>query len=267
MKRIILIIAVILLLPAVYVRAENYVDHTQYANLKLKYCAQCHQAEGVPANHDSMWVTTHRLYAEKKPSNCKDCHQLSFCLDCHTGGGLTPDLQVSNFGVDYTPKSHRTDFIEIHPIKALDDPRSCYRCHDAKSFCEDCHNKFPRATLNLVSHREGFSDLEVSAVGPKHATFTPSQCQTCHPNSVLPQNVWAEDHAREARTNLESCQTCHPDGNVCLKCHSAMTGLKIDPHPRGWSGTLDSAGHILHANGFAGRLQSAAGNRTCVKCH
>ena len=257
----------VLLVSSVHAWSAERTDHKQYAKMKLKICADCHQAKGVPPNHNTMWVDTHRLVAEKKPNNCKDCHQLSFCLDCHTGGGLTPDLQVSNFGVDYTPRSHRTDFIEIHPIKSFDDPRSCYRCHDTKRFCEECHNKFPRAALNLISHEQGFSDIEVSAVGPRHSTFQPSQCQTCHPNSVLPKNVWSQGHAEEARSNLQSCQTCHPNGDVCMKCHSARTGLTVNPHPRGWSGTLGPGGRILHANGFAGRLQSAAGNRTCIKCH
>ena len=274
MKKFLFLFVAILLVSSVQVwsaetsaekTAKQYVDHKPFAKMKLENCVECHRRLGVAQNHNTIW--NHRLVAEKKPNNCKACHQLSFCLDCHTGGGLTQDLQVSNFGVDYTPRSHRTDFIEIHPIKAMDDPKSCYRCHDARRFCDECHNKFPRPTLNLISHEQGFSDIQITSVGPKHSTFQPSQCPTCHPNSVLPKNVWSEGHAQEARTNLQSCETCHPNGDVCIKCHSARTGLMVNPHPRGWSGILGPGGKILHANGFAGRLQSAADNRTCIKCH
>ena len=272
MKKTVLGIMALLMVPAVCAwAAYARMDHKPYAKVEIQVCDECHKAQNVPMTHHSMWVTDHRLYAEKKPNNCKDCHQLSFCTDCHYGGGLTPDLQVSNFGADYTPKSHRPDFIEIHPIKARMDPEACYRCHNAQTFCEECHEKFKSAgaPLNIISHQQSWSDMTVGAVGPMHKTFSPSQCQSCHPGGMLTQNVWSSEHAREARTNLQSCETCHPQGNVCIKCHSAVpgSGLMINPHPSGWTGTLDAQGHILSATGFAGRLQSAGGGRTCIRCH
>lgn len=229
-------------------------SHVDYAKMEIKECTACHQSNGVPPNHGSMWSKDHRLFAEKMPNNCKDCHQQSFCLDCHTGGGIDRDLHVSNSGVDYMPMSHRTDFKEIHPIKALDDPQSCYRCHDEKRFCNECHSKFNQNDLMVLSHQKGYSNIEVSAGGPLHSTFTAAQCQTCHPNGMLSKHAWSDAHAREARQKLASCQSCHPDGDVCLKCHSAVTGLKVNPHPREWSK-------------ISGKLGKASNNRTCVKCH
>lgn len=229
-------------------------DHREFQKLEIKECNSCHKSSGVNQNHGSFWVKEHRLYAEKQPSNCSQCHQDSFCMDCHKGGGMERTLHTSTSGVDYMPRSHTTDFREIHPIKALDDPKSCYRCHDAKRFCNECHSKFNPNDLRILSHRRGWSDLEVSSGGPKHSTFNTSQCQICHPNSLLPKHQWSSVHAREARKNLPACQTCHPDGNVCIKCHSAKTGLKVNPHPRGWSK-------------ISGRLNEASGRRTCVICH
>ncbi|MBI3596455.1 MAG: cytochrome C [Nitrospirae bacterium] len=228
--------------------------HEDYAKMSIPDCNGCHQSNGIAPNHGSIWVKEHRLYAEKEPSNCKACHQQSFCLDCHTGGGIDRDLHASTSGVDYMPKSHRTDFREIHPIKAFDDPNSCYRCHDQKRFCVDCHEKFNPNDLRFLSHRRGFSDIEVSAGGPQHSTFTPAQCQTCHPGSVLPTHNWTDSHAKEARRNLSSCQSCHADGETCLKCHSAVSGLKINPHPKNWGRIAD-------------RLKQYGKNKSCVKCH
>ena len=222
--------------------------------MEIKECNACHQSNGVTLNHGSFWVKEHRLYAEKDPNNCKDCHMQSFCMNCHFGGGIDADLHRSQSGPNYMPKSHVTDWREIHPIKALDDPRSCYRCHDAKAFCEACHSKFNPNDLRLLSHRRGFSDIDVKSGGPNHAIFTPAQCPTCHPNSLVPTHRWSGDHAREARKNLNSCQTCHSDGQVCLKCHSAATGLRVNPHPRNWSK-------------ISGRLKNASNSRTCIKCH
>ncbi|HEY4484946.1 MAG TPA: cytochrome C [Nitrospiria bacterium] len=247
----ILIIAIALGLGA---EARAQTPHEDYARMEIKDCNGCHQQSGAAPNHGTMWTEEHRLFAQKQPANCGACHQQSFCLDCHTGGGIESDLRRSNSGADYKPKSHRTDFRELHPIKTLDDTRSCYRCHDAKRFCSDCHDKFNPNDLSILSHRRGFSDLDVAAGGPKHSAFTPAQCALCHPNSMLPKHAWSSSHAREARRNLASCQTCHSEGEVCLTCHSAVSGLKINPHPKNWGRIKD-------------KLERYSGNKTCIRCH
>ncbi len=248
------ILIVLLLVFCVGAGAWALSSHKDYASMAVRDCNDCHQSSGVTQNHGAMWTKEHRLYAEKQPNNCKDCHQLSFCLDCHTGGGLNADMHKANSGVDYMPRSHRTDFREIHPIAAKNDPRSCYRCHDAEKFCAACHSKFKRNDLSVFSHRRQFSDIQLTAAGAKHGVFTANQCQTCHPSGLVPVHQWSAAHAREARKNLATCQTCHPDGDVCMKCHSAATGLRVSPHPRNW-------GNIK------GRLGRAGDNRTCLKCH
>ncbi|MDP2167789.1 MAG: hypothetical protein Q8J64_05605 [Thermodesulfovibrionales bacterium] len=234
--------------------AAGISSHTGYKDMEIKECTSCHKGSGVTPNHGGFWVKEHRLYAEKSPNNCADCHEQSFCLDCHQGGGIYNDLNKSTTGPDYMPRSHRSDFRELHPIKANEEPGSCIRCHDSKRFCSDCHSRFGRSDLRVLSHRRGFSDIEASSGGPKHSTFTEAQCQTCHPGSVLPKHEWAAAHAKEARKNLASCQSCHPEGNVCLKCHSAKTGLRVNPHPKGWGD-------------ISGRLKRAGNERSCVKCH
>lgn len=254
MLRKIFLLIILLTFLSFGVAAWSLTSHKDYATMNIKDCNACHQSSGVTFNHGVMWMKEHRLYAEKNPNNCKDCHQLSYCLDCHTGGGIDRDLHVSTSGADYMPRSHRTDFREMHPIKSFDDTRTCYRCHDAKRFCEECHSKFNSNDLRFSSHRRGWSDLDLKQGGPNHSIFSPAQCQTCHPNSVLPKNQWSSAHAREARKNLASCQTCHPEGDVCMKCHSALSGLKINPHPKNW-------GRV------SGRLKDASDNRTCKRCH
>jgi hypothetical protein len=254
MSKKIFIFVALLLVFGFTATARALTPHKDYATLDISDCNDCHRESGVTASHGVMWTKEHRLYAEKHPNNCRDCHQLSFCLDCHTGGGIDNDMHKSNSGADYMPRSHRTDFREIHPIKAREDPRSCYRCHDARRFCEECHSKFSRNDLALDSHRRQFSDIKLSSIGPNHALFNEGQCQSCHINGALPKHMWSTFHAREARRNLSSCQACHPEGDVCLKCHSAMTGLRINPHPRNW-------------NSVRGRFQRAGDNRTCLRCH
>lgn len=238
--------------------------HTDYSTgMEIKYCNECHLSNDVAPNHGAMWMKEHRLMKEKLPSNCNDCHQQSFCLDCHKGGGIDRSLHVSNSGVDYTPMTHRTDFRELHPIKARQEPASCVRCHDTKKFCNECHNRFNRNELAFESHRRQFRDVNLPGIGRIHAGFAdlkdmnPSLCRQCHVSSIPSTQVWSASHAREARRNLQSCQSCHPDGDVCIKCHSSgmsgTPGLHVNPHPRNWSNVK-------------GRFKSAS-SKTCLRCH
>jgi hypothetical protein len=234
-------------------RQSQKQPHKDYAAMEIRECTSCHKGEGVAPTHDADWVRGHRLIAVKPEKNCKDCHQQSFCLDCHQGGGIDVNLNTQMYRAGTEPLSHRTDFREIHPIKAHDNPQTCGRCHAAK-FCSDCHAKFRGEDLKVLSHRKGWSDLRPSSVGPAHSTFTTAQCQNCHPGGLLPTHTWSADHGREARRNLQACQTCHSDGQVCMTCHSSRAGLRINPHPRGWDKVKES-------------YKKKSGGRSCIMCH
>ncbi len=244
----------LLSLSALYVQqaVAQKESHKDYASMKIAECNSCHKSEGIALNHDADWLRGHRLVAQKAGANCNQCHDQAYCLDCHSGGGIDVDLKTQNYKHDYIPKSHRSDFLNIHPIKALDNPQTCTRCHDQK-YCAQCHSRFNPNTLQFQSHRRQFRDA--GPVNPFHATLNAASCPTCHPNSsAVPNHVWKSDHAVEARRNLQACQSCHSDGDVCMTCHSARSGLQISPHPRNW-------------NSIKGNFKSKSGGRTCIKCH
>jgi len=250
---ILLIMLALYVQQAVAQKVAQKESHKDYAAMKIAECNECHKSEGVALNHDADWLRGHRLLAQKGGANCNQCHTQAYCLDCHSGGGIDVNLSTQNYQRDYIPKSHRSDFLEIHPIKALDNPQTCYRCHD-QQYCVQCHNKFKPANLQFLSHRTQFSSINLSSIGPNHANFTEAQCQLCHPNGQLPTHVWSSDHAIEARRNLQACQSCHSDGDVCKKCHSARTGLRINPHPRNW-------------DSVKGNYKTQSSGRTCIQCH
>ena len=186
--------------------AEKKTNHVEYKDTEIRECSSCHKAEGISPNHDSDFIRGHRVLASKTGNNCSQCHEQKWCLDCHKGGGSGDNLSIGNSGRDYKPKSHRSDFISIHPIKAKGNPQQCYRCHDAVSFCNSCHSRFPKSLHSdtIKSHlMTGGSSLSATS-----------------------------EHATEARRNLQSCQTCHPEGDVCIKCHNSAT--RNNPHPRSW---------------------------------
>jgi hypothetical protein len=219
---------ILMLLAALAAAATAYAreDHRPYAALKLSDCAECHLGSGVPPNHGGGWLQGHRILAANPNRNCYDCHDQSTCQNCHKGGGMDASASRREWKRDVAPESHRTDWISIHPIQARSTPQQCTRCHEPR-FCQDCHSQQKKADLTIFSHRK-------TATGQSYIVTNP------------------DAHAAEARRNLASCQACHPDADVCLPCHSARSGLRINPHPPGFK---------------AGNIQSRTGNRTCRVCH
>jgi hypothetical protein len=182
-------------------------DHKDYKNSKLDDCKDCHNGAAIVGNHGG--TREHRLLAERASNNCSDCHQQSFCLDCHNGGNVDAGLRKSISQTGETmPTTHRSDFISIHPIKAKDDPQSCYRCHEQR-FCSECHAKNPnKGDMQIKGH---------TAVGNTQRYFLVRGDSAAN-NAA---------HASEARRNLQSCEGCHPDGTVCTTCHVLSPGAKV----------------------------------------
>jgi len=218
-------------------------------------CLECHEEEfyqevsfpGIKT-HGPVWSMNHRAPAKSDTPNCSACHEQSDCMECHKAGFAD---EMGDFGNNMI-NVHRSEFDVTHPIAARTDPQLCSSCHE-NQFCVDCHARFAPADLAIQSHRRGWSD---NTLDGHHAFFNEAQCAGCHPNgSVLPSSTgWSSVHAREARKNLVTCQACHPEGDICLTCHSARTGLRINPHPKDWDDMKD-------------RLQDASDGRTCRKCH
>jgi membrane protease subunit (stomatin/prohibitin family) len=182
-------------------------DHKEYKNSTLDDCKDCHNGAAIVGNHGGN--REHRLLAQRASQNCADCHQQSFCLDCHKGGNLDTykNKSLSSAG-ETMPTTHRSDFLSIHAIKAKDDPQNCYRCHEQR-FCSDCHAKIP--------NRGGMRVKDHTPVGNTQVYFL-NRASSAADNSR---------HAAEARRNLQSCEGCHPDATVCSSCHTLTKGAKV----------------------------------------
>jgi len=207
--RTVLLSAGILLLAVCLAAART--SHRDYRDAKPDDCRECHSGSGVADNHGPFFMTEHRLLAYKASNNCADCHEQSYCLDCHNGGNIDTDLRKSpSRRGEPIPKSHRSDFLSIHSLKAADDPQHCSRCHEAE-FCQDCHVR------RIQGNRAAMS-------------FKPFNGQTTHIPVFDAPNVlnagWVSFHEREARRNLQSCQGCHPQKGDCTNflCHPNLRG-------------------------------------------
>jgi len=219
-------------------------------------CLECHEEDfyaevsfpGIKT-HGPVWSLNHRALAKSGTIDCSACHEQSDCMECHQAGFADEMGELGNNMINV----HRSEFHVSHPIAARTNPQLCSSCHE-QLFCTDCHARFAPADLAIQSHRKGWSDITVGISGPAHGLFNDNTCENCHIDSVLPVHEWSSLHAKEARKNLATCQACHPEGDVCLTCHSARTGLGVNPHPKDWDDMKD-------------RLRDASDNRTCRKCH
>ena len=86
----------------------------------------------------------------KSPYNCKGCHDMQNCNECH---GLE--------------MPHPVDWERMHPREGFVNKSVCWRCHNTK-FCNECHTNFPGP------HSEDFPQ---TSHGP--ATQEPEACG-CH---------------------------------------------------------------------------------------
>ena len=208
-------------------------------------CNECHQENeieetvlGPAKTHTPLWVKQHGVDSQSLRAQCSQCHSISFCVDRHKGGELGIDLKKRTVRMDTVPETHTSRFRVVHPLKATAEQiQKCYTCH-ARSDCTDCHESYRQKYLvtgrEIVSHQKNWQTLIARADVPDHTPFNLNQCQDCHPGGALSSDQWSRDHAKEARRTLGSCQSCHPDGDACLACHSARTGLMVSPHPSNW---------------------------------
>ena len=208
-------------------------------------CGECHEASeieetvlGPAKTHTPLWVKQHGTDSQSAGAQCSGCHSISFCVDCHKGGELGVDLKKRPVRMNTVPDTHTSRFRVVHPLKATAEQiEKCYTCH-TRSDCVDCHESYRQKYLvtgrEIVSHQKNWQTLIARADVPDHTAFNLNQCQGCHPGGALSSDQWSRGHAKEARRTLGSCQTCHPDGDACLACHSARTGLMVSPHPSNW---------------------------------
>ena len=178
-------------------------------------CGDCHRdlkryrLEPITTfSHQGNFVAQHSRAARASADACAQCHDQSFCTDCHAKTVSTrieikfPEQVESRF-------IHRDDFVGRHMIEAQADEASCRRCHGV-SFCDDCHranNLTPFGTNPRDPHPMGWSF-------PGSANF----------------------HGPAARRDIASCAACHDQGarSICIDCHR-VGGIGGNPHPPGFT--------------------------------
>lgn len=197
-------------------------------------CRKCHERLpdlGKPslgeAVHTTGFYALHGAWATGSAHLCSQCHEQSYCADCHARTApLRPSVKLPlatdrNF-------VHRGDYLGRHALDAAARPASCQTCH-GQSFCQDCHRK-------------------------AHATADGRGARSPHPAGYAFRGSGKAFHGTDARVNIQQCATCHDQGAAsnCVTCHR-VGGIGGNPHPPGFD----------RRNGENAKRNS----RACIPCH
>jgi cytochrome c7-like protein len=177
-------------------------------------CTGCHPTLNKLAlkplsdfSHQGNYVARHGADARSSATNCSQCHDQTYCADCHAKTVATRIEVKFPEEVD-RQFIHRNDFLARHSIEAAGNDATCRRCH-GNSFCQSCHEA---------------QNLTTTAANPRDP----------HPLGwTIPGS--AEFHGDAARRDIASCASCHDQGpkSNCVGCHR-VGGSGGNPHPASW---------------------------------
>lgn len=191
------------------------------STFKRLACGQCHkdlQRYGAKPTafltHGPDFSRAHGPSAKQAVAVCAQCHDQTFCADCHARTAMDRPSILFPEKVD-RGFIHRGDYLTRHMIEAQADPASCMKCHGQRH-CRACH------ALNGLAPTvsEGLPGGQTRAHHPAGWTAAGSP----------------EHHGRRARQDIRRCASCHDRGTQsnCLGCHR-VGGAGGSPHPPGWS--------------------------------
>jgi predicted CXXCH cytochrome family protein len=203
-----------------------------------------------PSHGDPRWSFEHGRAAAAAMQDCAACHTRSSCETCHAEAklGSLAVLMEPPAGdgrgvrlVGAHPPGHAPGFERHHAAAAASGAMDCAACH-SPSYCNDCH----RAAARPGFHAPDFVHQHAAAAYARDTDCaschsTEAFCRDCHAGAGLSpgdprtaayhdaQPFWLLTHGQAARQGMESCAACHQQTD-CLRCHSARSGWRIDPH-------------------------------------
>jgi hypothetical protein len=217
--------------------------HKHQADFAAGKCTPCHvdlkQYEKPVATfqHAGDFLRTHGGLARPTAESCAQCHDQTFCADCHSG--TTAPARQSVLFPEAVQRDfiHRGDYQSRHMIEAGANPASCRKCHGS-AFCDSCH------TQRNLTQTPGL----------------PGGAQFPHPPAAIWLSKASGDfHGAAARKNIVACAACHDSGasSTCVSCH------RIGP-----GGTPGSGGNP-HPSSFVSKHRSDDRTKSpmCMACH
>jgi hypothetical protein len=186
--------------------------HNHQKDFAAARCTPCHvDLKSFPLEpksafaHVGQWIVAHGSYARTSVESCANCHDQTYCAECHDSQTTPMRLSVRFPEEVQRDFIHRGDYVSRHMIDAQANPASCARCHGT-AFCSSCH------TLQGLTTQAN-----------------PANLRNPHPSGWTAK----DQHGRAARNNVLACAACHDNGAdaICVTCHRPG-GVGGNPHPQ-----------------------------------
>ena len=193
-------------------------DHRPYKDMKVPECTECHR---TPASSPTTGQAGTRTTGW--PPSCR--RQLRLL----PRPVVLPGLPLRRWDRRRSPRVDRP-WVTKEPPKSFRNPslRSTVRTRargatSPPSARTATRGSGPGPAVPVAP--QGWSDGRPWRVG-QALDLPPDSCQTCHPNSCCPR-ISGPGPRPGSEAELPTCQACHADGDICLKCHSAKSGLRV----------------------------------------
>ena len=211
-------------------------------------CEYCHIRRSDINPHPPKYLPMHDEDALRGKLNCVQCHDKSFCQNCHTlqmphprGWELTHGIQVGTGDCarchtrsycmqchqSTEPPSHgRRDWMKIHGASSQSWGNNCALCH-SPNYCFDCHKiRMPHPSNWTHCH----VDPGRKQTGVCVQCHDVQECRTCHGRRKILGHPaqFITGHAQAARQPNPDCRVCHDPG-FCKRCHPTGINGKIFP--------------------------------------
>ncbi len=168
-------------------RNKGAASKTSPAKAVMNVCLKCHDNKKVAGECKVCHVKDIGTVAEKnsklvyptveikKLENCRGCHPVKICIDCH--------------GIELPhPPDWATGKVLHAKEAAFDKKQLCLRCHDLKLFCNKCHD-FPNGHVGIDWKR-----LHAIAGNDPGAG---ERCRSCHNKTSSPKDFCKRCHANK----------------------------------------------------------------------
>ena len=178
-------------------------------------CSVCHESlkTVISFAHEGNWVGEHQETASRKMTTCTQCHDQSFCADCHNRQEeLRPSIKYPEaVERDFI---HRGDYLTRHAIEARIDQTLCLKCHGISS-CNECHEKEARKPEGLHGDSHGeIARANLIQCASCHEQGAETKCISCHRKGGPASSRGAMVHPPGWKSKLEKTTA-----GVCLLCH------------------------------------------------
>ncbi len=228
----------------------------------FRTCEVCHPdfLSKPPQTPENDLIFSHETHLANDVE-CVTCHErplghfdtpvpmMVACLQCHQGDTAPNECAKCHRKIDEIAPGLDEPVVHLDPD--IFTRKSCEKCHDVNTWCEQCHGvEMPHPTDWLSAH------TSVAAAGGDtcvkcHQSRDNTFCVRCHGVEMPHPPYWYSSHGDVAQNNEDVCARCHPSTpQFCNQCHHAG----FSPTPE-WN----SRQH--------GQIVAERGTVTCFVCH